>query len=117
MKNYSTIDAYLEELPKHSQKGLESIRSLVKKCAPDAVETISYGIPTFKLNGKNLIHFATFKDHIGLYPGSEAIEVFKNKLKDYDISKGTIRFPINEPLPLDLIKEIAQYRISCLQKT
>lgn len=77
---------------------------------PDAEETISYGIPTFKLNG-NLVHFAAYKNHIGFYPGSSGVNKFSEKLTQYKYSKGTIQFPINKPLPYGLIREIVRFRV------
>lgn len=90
---------------------LTNVRNLIQKTAPAATEAISYGIPTFKLNGKNLVHFAAYKTHFAFYPASEAIEVFKKDLVDFETSKGTIRFPLNKPLPMDLIKKITEFRV------
>jgi uncharacterized protein YdhG (YjbR/CyaY superfamily) len=93
-----------------TQKKLQQIRELVKSLAPGATETIAYGIPTFRLNG-NLVHFAGYAQHIGFYPGSEAIEVFNQDLTLYKTSKGTIQFPLDKPLPLELIRKITLYRV------
>ncbi len=106
----TTIDAYLKGYPSHTQELLGQIRSLVHTLAPEATEAIGYGIPTFKLNG-NLIHFAGYEHHVGFYPGAEAIEVFHDKLTAYNCSKGTIQFPLDAPLPLDLIREIVEFRV------
>jgi uncharacterized protein YdhG (YjbR/CyaY superfamily) len=110
MKPTSTIDEHIAQFPEATQKKLQEIRELVRSLAPGATETISYGIPTFKLNG-NLVHFAGYANHIGFYPGSEAIEVFKKELTKYKTSKGTVQFPLDQPLPLDLIKKITLFRI------
>ncbi len=110
-----SIDEYISGFPKSTQSLLSELRQSIKKTAPESTEAISYNIPTFKLNG-NLVHFAAYKNHIGFYPGSQAIEVFKNKLTKYETSKGTIQFPIDQPLPFALIKEIVKYRIKQNQK-
>ena len=106
----NTIDAYIEGYPKEIQKLLNQMRKTIKKAAPKATEAIKYGIPTYVLEG-NLIHFGGAKNHIGLYPGSSTITTFQKKLKGYKTSKGTIQFPIDEPLPLDLVTEITKFRI------
>ena len=105
----STIDEYISSFPKDIQKMLEEIRSAIRKAAPDAVETISYGIPTFKLNG-NLVHFAAFKNHIGFYPTPNGIEEFEEELSVYKHGKGSVQFPLDKPLPLILITKIVKYR-------
>lgn len=110
MEKYTTIDAYIASQDDAVREKLNTIRALIQELAPDAVEAISYGIPTFRLNG-NLIHFAGYKGHIGLYPGAACIEQFTNLFGSYVYSKGTVQFPINEPLPLELIREIALFRI------
>ena len=110
-KGASTIDEHIAQFPAGTQQKLQQIRELVKSLAPGATETIAYGIPTFRLNG-NLVHFAGYAQHIGLYPGSEAIEVFKQDLAGYKTSKGTIQFPLDQPLPLELIKKITQFRVA-----
>lgn len=111
MKPTSTIDEHITQFPIATQKKLQEIRELVRSLAPGAIETISYGIPTFKLNG-NLVHFAGYANHIGFYPGSEAIEVFKYELVGYKTSKGTVQFPLDRPLPLDLIRKITLFRVA-----
>lgn len=110
MKKYETVDEYIQNYPEDIQKVLQKVRQTIQKEAPEAVEAISYGIPTFKLNG-NLVHFGGYEHHIGFYPGSEAIEVFAKELTKYDSSKGTIRFPMSEPIPFDLIAKITAYRV------
>jgi uncharacterized protein YdhG (YjbR/CyaY superfamily) len=110
MKPTATIDEHIAQFPIDTQKKVQEIRELVRSLAPEAKEAISYGIPTFKLNG-NLVHFAGYANHIGFYPGSEAIEVFKEELTGYKTSKGTIQFPLDQPLPLDLVKRITLFRI------
>jgi uncharacterized protein YdhG (YjbR/CyaY superfamily) len=109
-KKFKSIDEYIGTFPNNIQNVLEEIRQAIREAAPKAEETISYQIPAFKLNG-DLVWFAAFKDHIGFYPRASGIEVFKEKLAGYEISKGTVRFPINEPIPFDLIKEIVRFRV------
>lgn len=107
-----TIDAYIAEFPEPVRKDLEAVRHTIRKLVPQAEETISYGIPTFKLNGRNLVHFAGFKNHIGLYPTPVAAEAFKKELSAYKTGKGSVQFPLGVPMPLDLITRMVQYRLS-----
>ena len=87
------------------------MRQTIKKAAPEAVEAISYQMPTFKLNGKNLVYFAAFKNHIGFYPIPSGIEAFKKELSSYKQGKGSVQFPIEKPIPYDLVKEIVIFRM------
>ena len=105
-----TIADYIATFSPETREQLEKIRAIIRTAAPDAREAISYGMPTFKLNG-NLIHFAAFKEHIGIYPGPEVIEAFKQDLAKFSTSKGAIRIPYSEPLPLQLIQKITEYRV------
>ena len=109
-KRFETIDEYITTFPRKVQDILEELRQTIQDSAPDAKETISYQIPTFKLNG-NLVHFAAWKSHVGFYPGSSAISEFKKELSHYEVARGTVRFPINEPIPFDLIRKIVKYRV------
>lgn len=93
---------------------LDTIRAVIKDLMPEYVEELKYGIPTVVYKGKNLIHFAEYKDHIGIYPGPEAITAFKNELKDFTLSKGTIRIPKDMDLPLELIRKLVQFRIKAI---
>ncbi|MCC6643622.1 DUF1801 domain-containing protein [Candidatus Peregrinibacteria bacterium] len=111
MKTYKNIDEYISQFPKNIQKTLQELRKTIQSLAPEATEAISYGIPTFKLHG-NLIHFAAYEKHIGLYPGAAAIADFAKDLTKYQTSKGTIQFPIDQPLPFPLIKKIVKYRVT-----
>jgi len=86
------------------------MRQTIRKAAPEAVEAISYGIPTFKLNG-NLVHFAAFRKHIGFYPTSSGIRAFKKEISTYKWSKGSVQFPIDKPIPYDLVKKIVRFRV------
>lgn len=107
--NLTTIDDYIGVFPPEVQASLEKIRCLVAEAAPKAKEAIKYGIPTFVLNG-NLIHFAAYKTHIGLYPTPSIIKAFREELEAYKTSKGAIQFPLAKPLPWPLIKRIISYR-------
>lgn len=110
-RKYETVDEYIASFPPDVQKRLEEIREAIREKAPDAQEAIAYGIPTFKLNG-NLVHFAAFRQHLGFYPGGpSAIEAFKKDLTKYELSKGTIRFPLDEETPLALVKRIVEFRV------
>ncbi len=106
----NNIDEFIAGYPKEIQKLLQQIRKTIQKAAPDAEEAIKYGIPTFTLNG-NLVHFSAFKNHIGFYPAPSGLEAFKKELSKYEGSKGTVRFPLDKPLPLDLITKIVKYRV------
>lgn len=105
------IDDYIAEFPKETQQLLAQIRETIRQAAPDAVETISYQMPTFRLNGKNLVHFAGYANHIGFYPVPSGIEKFKKELSPYKQGKGSVQFPLNQPIPLDLISEIVKFRV------
>ena len=105
-----TIDEYIADHPKDVQKLLVQVRNTVKASAPGAVEKISYGIPTFTLNG-NLVHFGAYKNHIGFYATPTGHEAFKKELSAYKQGKGSVQFPIDQPLPLDLISKIVQFRV------
>ncbi len=106
MQNYANVDEYIANFPKETQVILEKIRMIIKKAGPEATEQISYGIPTFRL-GKKVIHFGGYDKHIGLYPGAGGISALHDQLKDYETSKGTVRFYLDKPMPYDLIETIA----------
>jgi len=117
-KRFETIDEYIATFPRNVQDILDELRRIIRESAPKSEETISYGIPTFDLNGMHLVHFAAYKNHIGFYPTSSGITRFKKELSRYALSKGTVRFPINEPIPFDLIRKIVKYRVKeTLDKT
>lgn len=107
-----TIDEYIEESPPATQKILQDVRAVIRASAPDATETISYAIPTFDLKGRHLVHFAAFEKHIGFYPTGKGAEAFKDELSAYKGGKGSVQFPIDEPMPNDLITRIVQYRVA-----
>ena len=104
------IDEYIAGFPNDVQKILEKIRTTIRKAAPDAEETIKYGMPTFTLNG-NLVHFAAFKKHIGLYPAPTGTQKFNKELSVYENAKSSVRFPLDKPIPLDLISRIVKFRV------
>lgn len=104
------IDTYIAGFPKNIQEMLEQVRNTVRKAALEAEEAIKYGMPTLVLNS-NLVHFAAFKNHIGFYPVPSGIEAFKEELSHYKGAKGSVQFPIDKPLPLDLIVKITTYRV------
>jgi len=106
----TTIDEYIAEHPASTQTLLHVLRNHIKMIVPDAAETISYGVPTFILAG-NLVHFAAYKNHIGFYPGASGISNFPTELALYQTSKGTVQFPINQPLPVELIEKIVRFRV------
>lgn len=108
---FHSIDEYIATFPEDIQKILQELRATIQACAPDASEKISYQMPTFDLKG-NLVHFAAFKNHIGLYPSPSGTEAFKDQISIYQGAKGSIRFPIDEPLPMELIKEIVKFRVA-----
>jgi len=108
---FTTVDEYIAAFPKETQKILKEIRATIKAAAPNAEEKISYQMPTFFLNG-NLIHFAAYKNHIGLYPTPNGIESFKKELSKYKGAKGSVRLPIDEPMPLKLITRIVKFRVA-----
>ena len=111
-KKAKNIDDYIGDFPPDVQLMLEKVRTAIRKAAPKEEEAIKYQMPTFVLNG-NLIHFAGYKNHIGLYPGSKPIEEFKDELSRYETSKGTIRLPLDKPIPVGLISKITKF---CVQR-
>lgn len=106
---HNTIDEYISDFPIEVQKILEKVRTTIQKAAPDATEAIKYAIPTFVLNG-NLVHFAAFKNHIGFYPATVGMEEFEKELSIYKKGKGSVQFPLGEPIPYDLISKITRFR-------
>jgi len=108
--NAKTINEYIAGFPPDVQKLLQQIRATISKAAPEAEETLKYRMPTFVLN-ENLVHFAGFEKHIGFYPTPSGIEAFKRELAGYKSAKGSVQFPLNEPVPLDLIKKMVEFRV------
>lgn len=119
----TTIDEYIASFPPDTQTVLNQIRATISQVAPEAVETISYGMPTFKYQGKPLVYFAAFKNHIGLYSLPTGNEAFKEEFARYKTGKGSVQFPLNEPMPLALITRVVEFRVretserSALKKT
>ncbi len=107
---FKTIDEYISSFPKNVQEKLQVLRNTIKKAAPTATEAISYQMPTYKLNG-NLVHFAAYEKHIGLYPAPSGISAFENELTPYTHAKGSVQFPLDKPLPLKLITKIVTFRV------
>jgi uncharacterized protein YdhG (YjbR/CyaY superfamily) len=107
-----TINEYIAGFPAEVQEILEHLRTTILAAAPGAEEDIRYQMPTFRLKNKNVVHFAAYKNHIGLYPAPSGIEAFQHELAPYKRSKGTIQFPINQPLPFELIDRIVRFRVT-----
>lgn len=107
---YSSIDEYISSFPEPTQVKLTELRNLIKNLAPEAKEKISYQMPAFTLNGM-LLYFAGYAKHIGFYPGASTIFAFMDELTGFKTSKGTVQFPLNQPLPIDLITRMIQYRV------
>ena len=113
---FLTIDEYIRSYPADVQSILEEIRQIIHDAAPDAIETISYKMPAFKLNGKDLIYFAAWKKHISMYPVPAGADLFQQALSPYISSKGTVSFQLDKPVPFKLIKAIAQARVEQIDK-
>ena len=106
----ATIDEYIADFPPDIREKLEAVRAMIRKAAPQATERISYRMPTFWLEG-NLVHFAAFRNHIGFYPTPSGIEGFQAELEPYKNAKGSVQFPLDRPLPLELMERIVRYRV------
>jgi len=111
-KPFKTIDEYIGTFPKDVQTILEKMRKTIREAAPGAAETISYQMPTFKLNGRGLVYFAAFKNHIGFYPIPSGVEAFEKELSPYKQGKGSVQFPIDRPVPYDLVRRIVTFRVN-----
>ena len=105
-KRFTTIDEYIATFPGEIQDALEKVRQAIHNAAPEAAETMSYGIPTFNLNGKHVVFFAGWKHHISLYPIPAGDEAFQQKISQYKRAKGTIQFPLDNPIPYDVVEKI-----------
>ena len=110
-EKYSSIDEYINCFPKETQQKLEELRAAIKLIAPEAEEKISYQMPTFYLNG-NLVHFAAYEKHIGFYPTPSGMDKFEQELNAYKRGKGSIQFPLDQPLPMELIKKMVAFRVT-----
>jgi uncharacterized protein YdhG (YjbR/CyaY superfamily) len=109
-KVYASIDEYIADCPEDVQKILKEIRAVIHAAAPDALEKISYQMPAFTLEG-NLVYFAAFKKHIGFYPTPSGTDQFKREIAGYQAAKGSIQFPLDQPMPYDLIRQIVEFRV------
>ena len=116
MNEYADIDQYIATFPEETRSILVKIRATIRQEAPGAEEAIRYGIPTFRQNGQNLVHFAAFKDHIGFFPTPSGIEIFARELAPYQTSKGSVQFPRGQPVPYDLIAKIVRFRVGEVAK-
>ena len=109
--NASSIDEYISEFPTGTRRVLEELRALIAASAPVAIETISYAIPTFDLDGRHLVHFAGYDRHVGFYPTGSGIDAFKAELTPFKSAKGSVQFPLDRPLPADLIRRMVEFRV------
>jgi uncharacterized protein YdhG (YjbR/CyaY superfamily) len=107
---FDSIDEYIAAQPTNVRASLKMLRQIIKKAAPKAEEVISYQMPAYKFHGM-LVYFAVFKNHFSFFPTSSAVKAFKEKLKSYECSKGTIKFPLNKPIPVKLVTEIVKFRV------
>jgi uncharacterized protein YdhG (YjbR/CyaY superfamily) len=107
-----SIDAYIAGFPAETQQALSQMRAIISSAAPGATERISYSMPTFDLNGRHLVHFAGFAKHVGFYPIPTGIQAFKDELAPYKQGKGSVQFPLGQPLPADLIRRIVEFRVA-----
>jgi uncharacterized protein YdhG (YjbR/CyaY superfamily) len=114
-KKFKNIDEYISTHPNDIQNKLQQIRQIIQKTAPKAVEVISYNMPAFR-QGSVLVYFAVFKNHIGFFPTAKPIEIFKDELKAFKTSKGTIQFPLDKKMPLSLISKITKYRVKDVEE-
>lgn len=111
MKTYKNIDEYIALAPEESREILEKLREMIFALVPRAEEAIRYGIPTLRMDGRNIVHFAGYQKHIGLYPGASGIRAFESELSVYQTSKGTVQFPYGKELPWTLIRKIVRLRV------
>jgi len=108
---YGSVDDYIQACPEHVRGRLEEMRRTIRKAVPDATEVIAYQIPTSRLRGRNLVHFAAFREHVGFYPTASGTEAFSEELAPHSTSKGTVRFPLDQPIPHDLVSRIVAFRV------
>jgi uncharacterized protein YdhG (YjbR/CyaY superfamily) len=106
-----SIDDYIAEFPPETRRALAEVRAAIRAEAPDAVETISYAIPTFDLKGRHIVHFAGYARHVGFYPTASGIAAFSAELAGYKSAKGSLQFPLDRPMPLDLVRRIVAFRV------
>lgn len=108
----TSIDEYIAGFPSETQAVLREMRQVIRAVAPEATETISYAIPTFDLHGRHLVHFAGYEHHVGLYPAPTGMEAFSADFARYKTGKGSVRFPLGQPLPVDLIRRVVEFRMA-----
>ncbi len=113
---YTTFNQYFDDFPEGVQTILQEIRRTIQEVAPTATEAISYNMPAFKLHGKNLVYFAAHKAHIGMYPMPSTLEALADDLVLYTSGKGTVQFPLNQPMPLELIRKIVEFRVNAVSQ-
>ena len=111
-KKFTSVEEYIASFPEQTQKGLEEVRAVIKSVAPDAVENISYQIAAFKVNGKNFVSIAGWKEHISIYPIPAGSETFNKQIAKYMSGRGTLKFPLDNPLPLKLIEKTIKYKLA-----
>lgn len=111
MMPQATVEAYIAGFPEAVRSRLEAVRNVIRREVPEALESIKYGIPTYVLNHKNLVHFGGYSRHVGFYPSPAAIRHFKPDLAGFATSKGTVQFPLDQPMPLELIARMTRYRV------
>ena len=114
-RKFETIDEYIESFPENVQSVLEKLRATVQEAAPEAGESISYDMPTFRLNGERLVYFSAWKNHIGFYSIPKGNEAFRKELSPYEGEKGSLRFLLQKPIPYDLVKKIVTFRMKEIQ--
>ena len=110
-KKFATIDEYVESFPENVQRILKKLRATVREATPEAFESISYDMPTFKLKGERLVYFSAWKNHIGFYSIPAGNQAFRKELSPYEGEKGSLRFPLDKPIPYDLVKKIVIFRM------
>jgi uncharacterized protein YdhG (YjbR/CyaY superfamily) len=116
MQKSQSVDEYIKSFPTETQKILYQIRDLITNTSPEAVESISYSMPAYNLNGKPLIYFAAYENHIGLYATPTGHDAFKEEFSRYKTGKGSVQFPLSEPMPFELIKRVTAFRVQALSK-
>lgn len=116
MDKFETVDDYISAQPEKTREVLNKLRKTIKGLAPEAKESMSYGMPGYKLKKKPLIYFAGWKDHVGIYPTPGGMDAFETELKPYRTGKGTAQFPLDQPFPYELIKKILKFRIEEAKK-
>lgn len=112
-----TVDQFIKQFPPSTQKQLKALRAVIKKEMPKAVESISYGMPGYKLDGKPAAYFGAFKNHIGFYPTPSGMSAFSKELSKYTTGKGSAQFPLDKPLPMPLIKKILKFRVKAIRES